>query len=32
MFSPDERDIMRGAVRLPLAPQENGRPEEPPVP
>jgi hypothetical protein len=32
MFSPEERDIMRGAVRLPLAPQENGRPEEPPAP
>jgi hypothetical protein len=32
MFSPQERDIMRQATRLPLAPQENGRPEEPPVP
>ena len=30
MFSPEERDIMRGATRLPLAPPENGRPEEPP--
>jgi Protein of unknown function (DUF3106) len=28
MFSPQERDIMRGAARLPLAPPENGRPEE----
>jgi Protein of unknown function (DUF3106) len=28
MFSPQERDIMRGATRLPLAPPENGRPEE----
>ncbi|HZW81585.1 MAG TPA: DUF3106 domain-containing protein [Candidatus Deferrimicrobiaceae bacterium] len=28
MFSPQERDIMRGATRLPLAPAENGRPEE----
>lgn len=28
MFSPEERDIMRGATRLPLAPPENGRPEE----
>jgi hypothetical protein len=27
MFSPYERDIMRGATRLPLAPAENGRPE-----
>ncbi len=32
MFSPEERDIMRGATRLPLAPAENGRPEEPPAP
>jgi Protein of unknown function (DUF3106) len=32
MFSPEERDIMRGATRLPLAPPENGRPEEPPAP
>jgi len=31
MFSPEERDIMRGATRLPLAP-ENGKPEEPPAP
>ena len=29
MFSPQERDIMRGASRLPLAPPENGRAEEP---
>jgi hypothetical protein len=28
MFSPEERDMMRGAARLPLAPPENGRPEE----
>jgi len=28
MFSPQERDIMRGAARLPLASPENGRPEE----
>jgi len=28
MFSPQERDIMRGATKLPLAPPENGRPEE----
>jgi hypothetical protein len=28
MFSPQERDMMRGASRLPLAPPENGRPEE----
>jgi Protein of unknown function (DUF3106) len=28
MFSPQERDIMRGATRLPLAPSENGRPDE----
>lgn len=27
IFSPEERDIMRGATRLPLAPPENGRPE-----
>jgi hypothetical protein len=32
MFSPEERDIMRGATRLPLAPPENGRSEEPPAP
>jgi hypothetical protein len=32
MFSPEERDVMRAAVRLPLVPQENGRPEEPPAP
>ena len=32
MFSPQERDIMRGAARLPLAPPENGKPEEPPAP
>ena len=25
MFSPEERDIMRGATRLPLAPPENGK-------
>jgi hypothetical protein len=30
VFSPQERDIMRGAARLPLAPSENGRPEESP--
>jgi hypothetical protein len=30
MFSPQERDIMRGASRLPLAPPENGRSEEAP--
>lgn len=29
MFSPQERDIMRGASRLPLAPSENGKGEEP---
>jgi hypothetical protein len=28
MFSPQERDIMRGAAKLPLATPENGRPEE----
>ena len=28
IFSPQERDIMRGVTRLPLAPPENGRPEE----
>jgi hypothetical protein len=28
MFSPEERDIMRGATRLPLAPPGNGRPDE----
>ena len=28
VFSPEERDIMRGATRLPLAPPEGGRPEE----
>ncbi len=27
MFSPQERDIMRGASRLPLAPPENRPPE-----
>src|SRR5271155_2082155 len=32
MFSPQERDIMRGATRLPLAPPENGRSEESPAP
>jgi hypothetical protein len=32
MFSPDERDIMRGATRLPLASPENNRPEESPTP
>jgi len=32
MFSLEERDIMRGATRLPLAPPENGRSEEPPAP
>jgi hypothetical protein len=31
MFSPEERDIMRGATKLPLAP-ETGRSEEPPAP
>jgi hypothetical protein len=28
MFSPQERDIMRGATRLPLAPPDNSRPEQ----
>jgi hypothetical protein len=28
MFSPQERDIMRKAARLPLAPPENRPPEE----
>jgi hypothetical protein len=32
VFSPEERDIMRGATRLPLAPPENGKPEEAPAP
>jgi Protein of unknown function (DUF3106) len=32
MFSPEERDVMRAAVRLPLASQENGRSEEPAAP
>lgn len=32
VFSPEERDIMRGATRLPLAPPESGRPEEAPPP
>jgi len=32
MFSPEERGIMRGATRLPLAPPENGKPEEAPAP
>ncbi len=32
VFSPEERDIMRGATRLPLAPPENARPEESPAP
>jgi Protein of unknown function (DUF3106) len=32
MFSPEERDVMRGATRLPLAPPENARPEESPAP
>jgi hypothetical protein len=32
MFSPEERDIMRGATRLPLAPPENDKPEEMPAP
>jgi hypothetical protein len=32
VFSPEERDIMRGATQLPLAPPENGRPEESPAP
>ena len=32
VFSPEEREIMRGATRLPLAPSENGRPEESPAP
>jgi hypothetical protein len=30
MFSAEERDIMRASSRLPLAPTENGRPEEAP--
>lgn len=29
MFSPQERDIMRGATRLPLAPPEGGEPSGP---
>lgn len=32
MFSPQERDIMRGAARLPLASPEGGKGEEPPPP
>jgi Protein of unknown function (DUF3106) len=32
VFSPQERDIMRGATRLPLAPPENGKPDEPSAP
>jgi Protein of unknown function (DUF3106) len=32
MFSPDERDVMRAAVRLPLVPQESGKSEEPATP
>jgi len=28
MFSPEERDMMRGASRLPLAPPEGGHPDE----
>jgi Protein of unknown function (DUF3106) len=32
VFSPEERDVMRGATRLPLAPPEEGRPEEAPAP
>jgi hypothetical protein len=32
MFSPEERDIMRGATRLPLAAPENSKPEEPAAP
>jgi hypothetical protein len=32
MFSPQEREIMRGASRLPLAPPENGKPGEAPAP
>jgi uncharacterized protein DUF3106 len=32
VFSPEERDIMRGATRLPLAPPENGKPDESPAP
>jgi hypothetical protein len=33
VFSHEERDIMRGATRLPLAPPpENGKPEEAPAP
>jgi hypothetical protein len=31
MFTPEERDVMRQAVRLPLTPQEGGKPEEPPA-
>ena len=30
MFSPQEREIIDGAAKLPLAPPENGRPGEPP--
>jgi hypothetical protein len=30
IFSPPEREMMRGATRLPLAPPENGRGEESP--
>ena len=30
MFSPQEREIMRGASKLPLAPPENGKSEEAP--
>jgi hypothetical protein len=30
MFSPEERDMMRRAARLPLAPPENGREESSP--
>jgi Protein of unknown function (DUF3106) len=32
MFTPEERDVMRQAVRLPLAPQEGGKSEEPAAP
>jgi hypothetical protein len=32
MFSSQEREIMRGASRLPLAPPENGKPGETPAP
>jgi hypothetical protein len=32
MFSPQEREIMRGASKLPFAPPENGKPGETPAP